>query len=116
MELNRMSKIVVMETLKKYLDNQLAWKIYEDIEKADQHDFENQVGMKYGEWKNKFDYENFDIVWAADSHGGFGKKGWTVYGNCDDLTIVRIDRRMDKLTLHLWDTDLWGWDDLKGQI
>jgi hypothetical protein len=114
MESNRISKTRIMETLKKYLDDQLAWKIYEDMENADNDDLRNQVGMKYGEWKNKIDCDDFSIVWAADSRGGFGKKGWPVYGDCDDLTIVRIDTGMHgKKTLHLWNTELWGWDDLR---
>lgn len=110
---NRINKTAIMETLKKYLDDELAEKIFYDMEEADLRDEKNQVGMKYGEWKEKFDDER-ELVWAADSHGGFGKKGWPVYGNADDLTIVRMDTNMHgKKTLHLWDTELWGWDDLK---
>ena len=113
---NRINKIAIMETLKKYLDDQMAWKIFDDMEAAEERDQRNQVGMKYGEWKQKFD-DDFELVWAADSHGGFGKKGWSVYGNADDLTIVRIDTHTNgKKTLHLWDTDLWGWDELKGNL
>lgn len=113
---NRINKTAIMETLKKYLDDQLAWKIFDDMEAAEERDQRNQVGMKYGEWKQKFD-DDHELVWAADSHGGFGKKGWSVYGNADELTIVRMDTHMGgKKTLHLWDTDLWGWDDLKGNL
>lgn len=110
---NNINKIAIMETLKKYLDNQLAWKIFDDMENKQEKDERNQAGMKYGEWKKKFD-DSHTLVWAADSHGGFGKKGWSVYGNADDLTIVRIhtDHHGEKI-LELWDTDLWGWDDLK---
>ena len=28
---NRINKIAIMETLKKYLDDQLAWKIFDDM-------------------------------------------------------------------------------------
>ena len=52
---NRINKTAIMETLKKYLDDQLAWKIFDDMEAAEERDQRNQVGMKYGEWKQKFD-------------------------------------------------------------
>lgn len=112
MESNRISKTRIMETLKKYLDDQLAQDIFEDMEKADEYDLRHQAGMKYGEWKNKIDCDSVTLVWAADTPGGFGRKGWGVYGECDDLTIVQIDTGLHgKKTLHLWDTDHWGWPD-----
>lgn len=111
MESNRISKTRIMETLKKYLDDQLAQDLFEDMEKADEYDLRHQAGMKYGEWKNKIDCDHVMLVWAADAPGGFGRKGWDVSGDCDDLTIVRIDTGLRKTTLHLWDTDHWGWPD-----
>ena len=110
---NRINTVAILDTLNKYLDTKLAWTIFDEMLEKHMEDVKNQVGMKYGEWKIKFGDEH-TLVWAADSHGGFGKKGWSVYGDADDLTIVRIDTDHHGFkTLHLWNTDLWGWDDLK---
>lgn len=49
-------------------------------------------------------------IWAADAHGGFGKKGWPVYGNCNDLSVVRVewhDEAQTHATLHVWNHE-WG--------
>lgn len=99
--MNRVSKVVVQDVLDKYLDRSLVWKILEDIEAEDLKKQKSMCGMLYGEWKKHFDDEH-SVVWAADSGAGFGRKGWTVYGDCDDMQIVQVDRCHDGLTLHLW--------------
>lgn len=106
---NRVSKPVVMEILKKYLDDQLAWKIFEDIEKADEKEAASEIGMTYGEWKERFDERLKAVVWAADTHAGFGKAGDPVYGNADDLKIVMIKTDYKGKTLCLWDDVLGDW-------
>lgn len=50
------------------------------------------------------------IVWAADTKGGFGKKGWSVYGRNDDLTVVKVvpkNKSWANVELHVWN-NAWG--------
>lgn len=103
---NRVSKVSVEEVLKRYLADALVKDLMIDIAKEQIKERSGEVGMTYGEWKSRFD-DDFSIVWAADSLGGFGKAGWTVYGNADDLRIVKIVSNGGKKVLHLWD-DSWG--------
>lgn len=103
---NRVSMVSVEETLKRYLADALVRDIMNDIANDALIEKGSEVGMTYGEWKTRFD-DDFSIVWAADSLGGFGKAGWTVYGNADDLRIVKIVSNGSKKVLHLWD-DSWG--------
>ena len=49
--------------------------------------------MTVREWKKQNPDTTHTRVWAADSFGGFGLKGHSVYG---------LPR------LHLWDTERWG--------
>jgi len=100
--MNRVSMVSVGEVLDRYLDADLFYRIMEDIEKASHEEEKAACGMLYGEWKNRFD-DPHSVVWAADSGAGFGKKGWTVYGDCDDMRIVQIDTHQNgEKTLHLW--------------
>ena len=46
----RVSKVAVLEQLKKYLADELADDIFADIVKADENDHQNLIGMTYGEW------------------------------------------------------------------
>lgn len=46
--------------------------------------------MTVREWREQNPDKNCTIVWAADTHAGFGKKGWSVYGNCGDCEIISI--------------------------
>lgn len=66
--------------------------------------------MKVKDWKKQNPDKAHKTVWAADSRGGFGKKGWSAYGNTDDLEIVRVEK-LEKswadVKLHVWDYS-WG--------
>ena len=98
---NRVSKVSVEEVLRKYLADALVEDIMLDIENDQIRERSDEVGMLYGEWKSRFD-DDVSLVWAADSGAGFGKKGWPVYGVCDDMRIVMISKEAHKKTLHLW--------------
>ena len=108
----RVSKVSVMEVLRKYLSEELARDIMGDIEYAECEEMEAEIGMTYGEWKERFSDEH-DVVWAKDSGAGFGRKGWTVYGDCDDMQIVQIDTvgPSRKKVLHLWYAGRKDWRD-----
>lgn len=45
----RVSKVAVLEQLKKYLADELADDIFADIVRADENDRQNMIGMTYGE-------------------------------------------------------------------
>lgn len=49
---------------------------------------------RFKEFKSKFP-EMFAIgytaEWAEDSKGGFGRKGWSVYGDSDRLFVAWVD-------------------------
>lgn len=65
--------------------------------------------MTLKEWKKQNPDTTHTRVWAADSFGGFGRKGDCVYGNADNCEIIRIDENPGDLPrLHLWHTSLWG--------
>lgn len=104
--MNRVSKVVVREALSRYLDNALIHRIMEDIEKESLLESKHECGMLYGEWKSRFE-DSHEIVWAADSLGGFGRAGWSVCGDADNLRIVSIQTDRGNKVLLLWD-DSWG--------
>ena len=68
--------------------------------------------MKVKEWKDLHPGQGFMTRWAADTLGGFGKKGWSAYGNCDNCDIIREEETQlwdgPYPVLWLWDTDVWG--------
>lgn len=64
--------------------------------------------MTVREWKKQNPDTTHTRVWAADSFGGFGLKGHSVYGNADNCEIISIDVVNGLPRLHLWDTELWG--------
>lgn len=109
--MNRVSKVSVETALERFLTDDLRAKIMEDIEYWDRREAETEVGMLYGDWARRFDEEDFDVVWAADSGAGFGEKGWTVYGDCDNMRIVKITKSGHKKTLHLWYDGRDDWRD-----
>ena len=98
---NRVSKMTIIAALRKYLASDLADYIFREIERLDEVEENNVIGMTFGEWKERFD-ENCNIVWADDTKVGFGKKGDQVYGNADDCVICCLIRSMGKLTLEVW--------------
>lgn len=66
--------------------------------------------MTYKEFKEKHPNTATTTVWAADTKGGFGKKGWSVYGNMNDLEIIKIEPLENSwadVKLYVWDTT-WG--------
>ena len=65
--------------------------------------------MTVKEWKQQNPDTTHTRVWAADSFGGFGNKGDSVYGDADSCEIISIDKTPGGLLrLHLWHTALWG--------
>lgn len=71
--------------------------------------------MTLKEWKEQNPDASFTTVWAADTLGGFGKKGWGAYGNCDDCDVIRVETKQlqqprgeEFKILYLWYTKLWG--------
>ena len=70
--------------------------------------------MTVKEWKEQNPDTAFTMIWAADSLGGFGKKGWSVYGNADSCEVIRVDEPHQNgnpwsmKQLHVWLTSLWG--------
>jgi len=105
---NRVSKVSVREVLREYLADELVDDILMDIEKKQIAERESEAGMTYGEWKSRFD-DDVSLVWADDSGAGFGRKGDPVYGNCDDMRIVKIVTGAHKKVLHLWYGDRNDW-------
>ena len=64
--------------------------------------------MTVGEWKN-LNHTGYTTEWAADTLGGFGKKGWPAYGNCDDCEVIREEVAPGGIPkLVIWFTRLWG--------
>lgn len=64
--------------------------------------------MTLREWKKQNPDTTHTRVWAADSFGGFGQKGHSVYGDADNCEIISIDEVNGLPCLHLWYTKLWG--------
>ena len=69
--------------------------------------------MTVREWVEKHpEFSGFVMKWAADTRGGFGRKGGGVYGNRDvtwRLEIIREEMLKNGTpVLWLWDTELWG--------
>ena len=74
--------------------------------------------MTVKEWREKNPDTTFTMVWAADTHGGFGRKGDSVYGSREvtgRLEIVNIEMRKlrfpeqhDFPVLHVYDDLLCG--------
>lgn len=61
-----------------------------------------------GEWFDANPDASARVVWAADAKGGFGKKGWPVYGNNDDLEIVEaVALTNSNYELRVWNP-AWG--------
>ena len=56
-----------------------------------------------------YDGACFKAKWAADTVGGFGKKGWSAYGDISNCDVIREETDSNgKLVLHVWYTKLWG--------
>ena len=97
----RVSKVAVLDTLKKYLADDLANDIFEEIVKTDETDYQSMIGMTMKEWNERFD-DDHEVVWAEDTGAGFGKAGDPVYGNMDDCIICMTMRDMHRLALCVW--------------
>ena len=97
----RVSKVSVMETLKKYLSDDLATDIFYEICDADERDAREMIGMTYAEWSERFD-DDREVVWADDTHAGFGKRGDPVYGNLDDCIICMTQYDGRRYKLWVW--------------
>ena len=100
---SRVSKPAVQEILNKYLDEELANKIFWEICDKDEEEQINAVGMTVKEWKERNDCD-YKIVWADDTQAGFGARGDSVYGASDHLIICCIERRGAKkeCVLQVW--------------
>lgn len=97
----RVSKVAVLEQLKKYLADELADDIFADIVKADENDHRNMIGMTYGEWADRFD-DDRQLVWADDTHAGFGRRGDSVYGDNRDCVICMTEYDGRRYKLWVW--------------
>lgn len=68
--------------------------------------------MKVSEWEKKHPGIGCMTELAGNAPGGFGKKGWSAYGNISNCDIINITWRTahGKLVpvLHVWYTKLWG--------
>ena len=51
--------------------------------------------MTLREFKEKHPEADIITVWGEDTKGGFGKKGWTAYGDCNHCEIMSIEQRKD---------------------
>lgn len=47
--------------------------------------------MTFGEFKKMAKDARFVLYAYEDIKGGFGKKGWPLYGNCDDLVVKEFE-------------------------
>lgn len=97
----RISKPAILEALNKYLEKDLANKIFYTACDIDEHDRKNMIGMTCKEWSERFD-DDWEIVWADNTNAGFGKQGDSVYGNVDDLVICRTDYDGHRYRLWVW--------------
>ena len=98
---NQVSKFQVREILRMYLDDELANKMFWEIVDADENDRKNMIGMTMAEWMERFD-DDFEVVWAADTNAGFGKRGDSVYGTIDDCVIISTRWDGHRYTLLVW--------------
>lgn len=97
----RVSKVAVLAKLKEYLADELATDIYWAICDADEKDRRDMIGMTCAEWSERFD-DDWEIVWADDTHAGFGKRGDSVYGCINDCIICRTDYDGHRYKLWVW--------------
>jgi hypothetical protein len=102
MKSSRISKPVVRSILEKYLDNTMAHRIFWEMVEQDENDSRNVIGMTLKEFKERFDVDNLEIVWADDTNAGFGRAGWTVYGDNDDCVICSTETIRGGYKLHVW--------------
>lgn len=59
--------------------------------------------ITFEEWREQHPEVEYEMVWAEDTEAGFGKKGWTVYGDGVGLYIHHITvSDSGKCTLHMW--------------
>lgn len=110
--MNRVSKKVVASVLKDFFTADMAARIYHEICEASEKEAKDELGMKFGDWKRRFD-DDFDVVWAADTGAGFGNAGDTPSGDIDDCRIVKIVTDGRKKVLHVWDDALRDLKDAK---
>ena len=101
MESVRVSKEAMKEALLKYLEDDLAMKIFWEACDIDERDARDMVGMTYAEWNARFD-DDREVVWADDTNAGFGRRGDSVYGNLDDCVICRVDYDGRRYKLWVW--------------
>ena len=97
----RVSKVQVQKVLEKYFDDAMVMRVLGEICYADECDHRNMIGMTYGQWKERFDYDH-DILWADDTNAGFGNAGDPVYGDCDDCVICRTEYDGKRYKLFVW--------------
>lgn len=101
----RVSKKAVCDVLSKYFSTTVVNGILDEICMQDDMDAASMVGMTVSEWMDRFD-DCANIVWAADTGAGFGKKGDTVYGDLGDCVICGavLDRHNGSsvYTLYVW--------------
>lgn len=60
--------------------------------------------MTFGELKKKYPGFAFTRIAGEDIKGGFGRKGWSLYGNCDDMSVrsYAINNEVVYATLGNW--------------
>lgn len=99
----RISKPAIRYVLGKYLSDELAADMFNEMVRLDEEDQEeNIIGMTVGEFMDRFEPDDLRIVWADDTRAGFGRRGDSVYGNVHDCIICRISQSQHTTTLHVW--------------
>ena len=53
--------------------------------------WEKEFSQTLGEFLKNNNIDTYTAVWAEDTKGGFGKKGWSAYGNCNDCLVAYVD-------------------------
>lgn len=61
------------------------------------------------QWEAKHGETGYYAHWAADTHGGFGKKAWSAYGDigCCEVIAVVLWKRWDDASVMMPDLQVW---------
>lgn len=102
----RISKPAVAAILDKYLDKELAEKMYFEMVEQDTDDMKHIVGMTCREFMERFD-DYISVVWADDTKAGFGKRGDPVSGDLNDCIICCVNYHgLNEKVLEVWSEGL----------
>lgn len=59
--------------------------------------------MTVREWLEAHDVTTYHAKWAADTVGGFGKRGWSAYGDVSRCDVIRVEwGENEHPTLWVW--------------